>query len=458
MVAINPNRPPGPKGLPLIGEALRFQKDPFGFFLWLRDSFGDIVEDKSSPITWVTIYSPAAIEHVLVRAAKNYKKDRILKSWTLLFGEGLLTSEGDHWKRDRNAIQPTFSRVRLESYFPSMHQHALKTADLLKKSEAEPVDIGEAMNALTLNIALEALFGSGKDSDFLPSHYQTVQKALTEITDWFEFSSGAWAVLPQLFPRFPFPKKIRYQKSVAKLDVLMGKIIEKKRKSISDSSTSQDLLGALIAASDPGLGAQASYTNQQVRDHALTFFLAGHETTSLALTYILRLLAIHTDIQEQLRQALADCPDLDSCELLDQVIDEALRLFPPAAVTARESIEPDEIQGYAIAPGSTIGIPIWAIHRDARYYGDDVEVFRPSRWTAEFRKKLPRSMYLPFGFGPRICVGFRFAQQEMKIILQSLLAVFRIRINPEHIAIQLRLSITMRPKDPVMLSFETIRK
>ena len=103
-----------------------------------------------------------------------------------------------------------------------------------------------------------------------------------------------------------------------------------------------------------------------------------------------------------------------------------------------------------------IGIPIWAIHRDPRFYGDDVEAFRPARWDAAFRKALPRSMYLPFGFGPRICVGIRFAHFEMKIILQSLLTAFRIRINPEHTAIQLRLSITMRPKDPVMLRFEPI--
>ena len=459
MVCMHPQKiPPGPKGLPFIGEAFRFQKDPFGFFLWLRENFGDIVQDKNSAFPIVTVFSPEAIEHVLVRSAKKYQKDRILKSWALLFGEGLLTAEGDHWKRDRRAIQPAFARVRLEDYRSIMVGQAKKTVERLKLKQGQSLDVSVEMTELTLHIALESLFGSEVDQKFTHADYELVAQALKHITEWFEFSSGAWMVLPMAFPWFPFPAKLRYQRAVEQLDQLMSRIISEKRESLKKGAPSNDLLAALLSAADPEGGQQPIFTDRQVRDHALTFFLAGHETTSLALTYILRLLALHSDVQEKLRSSMTQANSLEDCDYLDQVIDEALRLFPPASTTAREAIEADELVGYPIARGTTVGIPIWAIHRDPRYFGEAVDQFRPERWTPEFRKRLPRSVYLPFGYGPRMCIGFGFAIQEMKLILNEVLKNYRVEIRPDDSAIRLLHSITMRPRDPVMLSFHPISR
>jgi cytochrome P450 len=231
-------------------------------------------------------------------------------------------------------------------------------------------------------------------------------------------------------------------------------------------SAPTDLLGALISAADPEEGREAVFSNRQVRDHALTFFLAGHETTSLALTYTLRLLALHPAIQDRLRQELKSVADpvggeislqaLEQCKFLDQVIDESMRLFPPAAVTAREAIHQDVIHGYRVEPETTVVIPTWAIHRDSRFYGADVEKFRPERWTPEFRKALPRAAYLPFGFGPRMCIGFGFAIQEMKLILAAILLKHRVSMDQKDSELRLQSSITMRPRDPVWLKVSAV--
>jgi len=451
-----------------LGQALRYQKDPFGFFVWMRENYGDISRDASSGFPLIQIYSPEAIEQVLVRNAKNYHKDRILKSWDLVFGEGLLVTEGDHWKRDRRVIQPAFSRARLAEYEGLMQRHAERVSGSVKWGSGQSLNVLEEMTELTLRIALDSLFGEEANAEVAKQDMRDVSKALKDLADWFEFSSGAFMALTLLLPRFPFPGKIRYERAVTRLDSILNRIIERKRQEFQKSgAASKDLLGALISASDLEAGQATVFTDRQVRDHALTFFLAGHETTSLALTYILRLLALHPDVQNQLRAALQECvsskgatgetanaqrlSQLEQCELLDQVIDEAMRLFPPAAVTAREAVGDDLISGYRVPAGTTVVIPTWAIHRDPRYFGQDVEVFRPGRWTPEFRKALPRAVYLPFGFGPRMCIGFAFAIQEMKLILAELLLKHEFSVTSGEQTLRLQSSVTMRPRDPVLL-------
>jgi cytochrome P450 len=465
--------PPGPKGLPYLGQALRYQKDPFGFFVWMREHYGDISRDASSGFPLMQIYSPEAIEHVLVRNAKNYHKDRILKSWDLVFGEGLLVTEGDHWKRDRRVIQPAFSRARLAEYEGLMQRHAERVGGSVKWRSGQSLNVLEEMTELTLRIALDSLFGEEANAEVAKQDMRDVSKALKALADWFEFSSGAFMALTLLLPRFPFPRKIRYERAVTRLDAILSRIIERKRREFQKSgAASNDLLGALISASDPEAGQTPAFTDRQVRDHALTFFLAGHETTSLALTYILRLLALHPEVQSQLRGALRGCvsreevpgipsktqrlAQLEKCDLLDQVIDEAMRLYPPAAVTAREAVGDDLISGYRIPAGTTVVIPTWAIHRDPRFFGHDVETFRPGRWTPEFRKALPRAVYLPFGFGPRMCIGFSFAIQEMKLILAELLLKHEFSVAPGGRPLRLQSSVTMRPRDPVLLQVRTL--
>jgi cytochrome P450 len=452
--------------LPFLGQAIRYQRDPFGFFVWMRDHYGDISQDRSSAMPLVQVYSPEAIEHVLVRNSKNYQKDRILKGWDLVFGEGLLVTEGDKWKRDRRVIQPAFSRARLADYESLMIHHARRVAASVDWNPGARVHVLEQMTEVTLRIALDSLFGRESNAELAAGDMEDVGSALGDLAEWFEFSSGAFLALTMLLPRFPFPAKFRYERAVAKLDGILARIIDRKRRELREGKAQgSDLLGALISAADPEEGKEAVFSNRQVRDHALTFFLAGHETTSLALTFTLRLLALHPEIQEELRRDLQSrrseageisLAALEQSELLDQVIDESMRLYPPAAVTAREAVGLDVIHGYRIEPETTVIIPTWAIHRDPRFYGEDVGSFRPSRWTPEFRKQLPRSVFLPFGFGPRMCIGFGFAIQEMKLILAETLLRHRLSIRKEDAGIRLQSSITMRPRDPVWLEVSPV--
>ncbi len=462
---VTPRRAPGPKGLPILGQALRYQKDPFGFFLWLRENFGDVVEDPSSGIPLVQIFTPEAIEHVLVRNAKNYQKDRIIRSWNLLFGEGLLISEGEKWKRDRRVIQPAFHRDRIAEYQAQMEHHTLRLSQSLRWSStrggSSQINIVSEMTELTMRIAIESLFGMEPNAEVSEKDFQEIAGALDDIAQWFEFSSGAFMILSASFPWFPFPKKLRYQSAISKLEKILLRIISRKRELLAhETHPHLDLLGALIQAKEDAIASSSNtenaFSDRQIRDQALTFFLAGHETTSLALTYTLRLLALHPEIQEQLRTLLMQGPSEEARFTLDQVIDEAMRLYPPAALTARESLGEDQIGGFFIRKGTTVVIPTWAIHRDPRYFGEDVEIFRPSRWTQEFRKELPRAAYLPFGFGPRMCIGFGFALQEMRIILAHLISNYRFTINRENVAMKLQSSITMRPVGPVLLEVTAV--
>lgn len=460
--AVAPMPLPGPRGLPFFGQAFRYQKDPLGFFLWMRENYGDIASDANSRFRMAHIFSPEAIEHVLLKNARNYQKDRIVKSWDLLLGQGLLISEGELWKRDRRMMNPSFSRAKVLDYQACMLRHASACAsDMALALPKGRFEVTRAMMQVTLKIALESLFGRSSLRELDEVSLRDVQAALKDVSNWFEFSSGPWLALPLLFPFLPFPKKLRYQKAVARLDQVVDRMVARKRKELAEGQLQDaDLLAALLQSSDEE--SQATFTDAQVRDHALTFFLAGHETTSLALTYTLRLLAQHPDLQEQLRAELhAAGPTLtveaiEPLELLSQVVDESLRLYPPVPTTAREALEEDVILGYRIEPKTTIIIPTWALHRDPRYFGAEVENFLPSRWTPAFRKNLPRSVFLPFGFGPRMCIGFRFAMQELKLILAMLLKHHRLSLPPDAAPLRLQMAITMRPKDEVWLNLEPV--
>ena len=444
---------PGPKGIPILGQGLRFYREQFRMFVWMRESFGDVVRDVSAAMPIVQIFSPEAIEQVLVRNAKNYTKDRVLRSWNLVFGDGLLVSEGETWKHDRKVIQPAFSPPRLREYEAMMIDQSKKLAGDTRWSPGGQIDVFQEMTELTLRIVLRSLFGEESNANLTNQEFHALSHALEELANWFEFSSGPWMFVTLLFPWFPLPARFRYKRAVKTLEKYINTIIERKRVELKEGNQKgTDLITSLLTASD--------FTDKQVRDHALTFILAGHETTSLTLTYTLRLLAIHPEIQDELHAELlkiaprGESPSHEAlfrCELLSQVIDESMRLYPPAPVLAREATVADVVGGFQIVPTSSVIIPTWAIHRDRRYYGDDVDVFRPARWTPEFRKALPRAVFLPFGFGPRMCIGMGFAIQEIKIILAEILLKHKFTIDDPSTPMRLQASITMRPRDPVLL-------
>jgi cytochrome P450 len=425
--------PPGPRGVPVFGVSLQFARGPFRFFMDLRRDFGSFVHYSSLGTQFFALYSPELIEHVLVRNAKNYMKDPFVRSWDRVFGRGLLVAEGDHWRRERRIIQPAFHRERISTYTTVMADSARKLSKTWGSGGEK--NVGIEMMALTLDIVLRALFGEEAGVDLA-----RVKVDLLALGEFFEWTLTPWG---RLLRGMPLPRVRRYRHGADDLRQLILEMIASRRKTPSQGN---DLLSTLIRLRDED---GSSLSDEQVRDELLTFFLAGHETTSLALTYSFYLLARHSDVQRRL-QAEIDEKGEES-PLLSQVLQEALRLYPPAWVMGREALAMDELEGFEIPAKAIVSIPIYAIHRDPKYF-DDPEAFKPERWTDEFKQELPRAAYLPFGYGPRMCIGSVFAMTEAKLILAELLKKFTVSGASERPPL-LQASITARPREDVLLHF-----
>jgi cytochrome P450 len=418
---------PGPRGpVAAVRGISAYGRDPFQFFVDLRESHGDIMRIWNPGFPLAVIYHPEMVEHVLVRNARNYHKDAYLRQWKEVFGEGLLTAEGEHWRRERRLLQPMFARERLDVYAARMRALAADAFDGWKAGEVRAVN--RDVMALTLRIVVDTLFGAETDA----ATEARVAAAFGACSRYFVFTGeplGSW------LSRFPFPVRRRYVRAVRELDDIIGGIIAERRQQPGRG----DLLGLLLEVRDEDGSAM---TDEQLRDEIMTMFLAGHETTSLAVTYTLHLFSRHPESQERVRAGDA--------EHLERFIKESMRLYPPAWTLVREAIGDDTIAGFRVPAGTNLVIPTWAIHRDPRFFPEPLQ-FSPDRWTAEWTRALPRAAYLPFGAGARMCIGFQFAMSEIQILLSE--ALSRFRFSPADDApLEFEASITMRPRNDVRLS------
>lgn len=425
--------PAGPPGVPIFGNAIRYSRDPFLFFKEVLAEYGEFAHHQSLRTHFYLTYSPELIEHVLVRNAKNYLKDPFLRNWKLIFGEGLLTAESDHWRRERRVIQPAFHRDRLARYHVDMRESTLREVASWKDDDTR--FINRDMMELTLDIVLKTLFGERSGVDV-----EAVAEAFEDCSRYFQYTTSPVGVLAG---KLPFPPRLRYVKSARKLHAIVGELQTRRR---NQGGSGDDLLSTLTRLRDED---GSALSDQQIRDELMTFFLAGHETTALALTYALHLIATHPDWQKSL---LSEVDRGSDTPLLQQTLSEALRLYPPAWVLAREAVGPDQLGDFSIPSGAIVVIPSCAIHRHPKFY-DHPDEFRPERWTAEFQKKLPRAAYLPFGYGPRMCIGSQFAMQEALIILEEILLRFELSAESAE-PITMQPSITARPKADVKIKLK----
>ena len=439
-------RPPGPKPHFLIGNIPLADRNPLVVFQRWAAEYGDIFYYRAG---WIRVYflnHPDFIETVLVRNYQNLWKDRVIRNSRWLFGDGLLTSEGETWKKQRRLTQPAFHRERIASYAGIMAQYT-ETA-VADWQDGAVVDLHREMMRLTLKIAVRTLF------NVEPEGIREISQAADIVV---RNMTGARLLLPPVARFVPLPSMLQFRRAVRQLDRTVYQIIDRRRRNVQDSG---DLLSMLLDARDEdGRGMD----DQQTRDEVLTFLLAGHETTALALSWAWHLLAENPEADERLRDeldrvlggrapAIADLPLLPYAE---GVIKESMRLYPPAWGVGRTVAEGFEVGGYPIPAGANVVMSQWVQHRDARFFPDP-EKFDPGRWSTEASRKLPRFAYFPFGAGPRQCIGASFAMMEGVLLLATMAQRFQPRAVPGH-PIDLLPSITLRPKGGVWMELKRRR-
>ena len=398
------------------------------------------------------VSDPAGIRHVLLDNVANYAKApldaRILST---AFGDGLLTSDGDKWRAHRRVMSPSFDHRSIASYAPVITDAAearLKAWDA--KGEGAEIDIAREMITLTLEVISRTMFSA--DSDALQSRLnETIRKGMSEL------SFGLQHVAPLIGPFLLNRKLARIRANFEALDAEMQDLIRGREKHAG--AAPKDLLDRLIAATDSETGFRM--TDAEVRDEVIIIFLAGHDTSALAATYIWYLLSLHPEQEARLHAELDAVlggrtpafDDLEKLPYLRRVIDEAMRLYPPAPLlTGRAAREADEICGRPIPKGQEVVISPWVVHRH-RTLWDDPDRFDPERFSPQRSATRPRFAYLPFSGGPRICIGAQLALTEVSLLVATMAQRYRLKYVPGQ-DIVLLLRITQRPRDGIRMRLE----
>ena len=418
--------------------------NPLEYFTKIARDFGDIAGLRTLNFKTIFVNHPDLIEEVLVTNARKYSKGRVLRANRHVFGEGLLTSEGDFWLRQRRLAQPAFHRARIASYAATMVDYTERMVQGWRGGEER--DAHQEMMRLTLEIVAKTLFDADVDRDA-----QEVGKSLELLLE-----IGANFRRTIFVPHWlPTPTNLRVRREVKQIEKILYRIIAERRASGRDAG---DLLSMLLSAQDED---GSRMTDRQLRDETITLFLAGHETTASTLSWTWWLLARHPAVEAklhaELNAVLGDrAPTLDDLPKLrytGHVITESLRLYPAAWGMARLAVEDHEIAGYAVTKGMGVAMAQWVVHRDPRWY-DAPEEFRPERWEDDLLKRLPRFAYFPFGGGPRQCIGNAFALMEAALILATIARKFRLLLVANHPVVPLA-SITLRPRHGVRVTLES---
>ena len=431
-------RAPGPRGIWPVGQLYQFRRDPLTFLARLAREYGDVARCKAGPQSIYLLNHPDHIRDVLVTSNARFKKGRALQRAKRLLGEGLLTSEGDFWRRQRRLAQPAFHRQRIESYARVMVEYAEKSSRGWR--DGQTLDLSEEMTRLTLAVVGKTLFDADVESDA-----DEVGAALTEVMNLFDYIMLPFA---ELLEKLPLPPQRRFLRARARLDAVIYRIIEARRREGRDRG---DLLSTLLHAVDEE-GDRRGMTDEQLRDEAMTIFLAGHETTANALTWAFLLLAQNPEAESRMHEELdrvleggrpPTAADYAALRYTEMAVSEAMRLYPPAWAVGRLALEDHEVGGFAIPRGSLVLLSQYVTHRDPRFFPDP-ERFDPERWTPEAKAARPQFSYFPFGGGPRRCIGEGFAWTEAVLILAALARRWRLRLIPGR-AVEARARITLRP-------------
>jgi cytochrome P450 len=424
--------PPGPKGHFLLGSLREIRRDELEFLMLVVREYGDVVFLRVVNHPVYILSNPRDIETVLLTNSSNFVKSVFLRESKALFGDGLLTSDGALWQRQRRMLQPAFH-----------HDHVLAfTEPMIKSTEhmvatwkdGEERNVHADMTRVTMEIIAKVIFGDEISSD--------AEQACESFRQFFEQYDNRFGLY--LIPEWlPTPANLRYRSAIKRLDSIVLRMIRQKH-----VNGGHDMLSTLLKGRDSG---SAGMPERQLRDELMTLFFTGHETTALALSWTFYLLAQNPGAEQKLGAELdrvlqgraPNYEDLTNLPYTEMVVKESLRLYPPAFGVVREALKNCEIGGYQIPKGSTVAIFQYAVHRDPRYF-DRPEEFIPERWENDFAKTLPRCAYFPFSVGPRVCIGNTFAQAEVPLLLAMIAQKFQLRLAPGR-RVSIAASLTLRP-------------
>jgi cytochrome P450 len=413
-----------------------------GFFDECFREHGDAAYFRVANRRTMLLSHPDDIEQVLVTENRRFIKNYALVFLRPLLGNGLLLNEGPSWLRQRRLMQPAFSKMRVESYAPAMVECTERIIGGWRDGEVH--NIVAVTMQLAMNIASRTLLGIDIDGQF-----SEISRCLDAVMHDFLYRFST-PVPPPLW--LPTPANLRLKRTIRRLDQILQKLIAERR---AAGATGGDFLSLLLNARDEEDGQGIS--DRQIRDEVMTMFLAGHETTANALSWMWYLLARHPEVQlrvqAEVRSVLgerqptpADIPRFKFC---DQVIREAMRLYPPAYVVGRRPIEDVTIGGHFIPAGTNVLMSQWVVHRDPRWFDDPLR-FDPDRWSNGLASRLPKYAYFPFGGGPRVCIGNAFAMFEATLVLALMAQRFSLELVTEG-PIRMLPAVTLRPGQSIEL-------
>ncbi len=434
--------PPGPRGHLLTGNSREFYKDQLRFLTDIAREFGDVVRLRFLHLPVYVLNNPKHIEWVF--GSRNFIKPMSLRMplQRRIFGNGLLSSQGELWLRERRLTQIAFHRDRVATYGAAMVACAKEM--LAGWQSGEIRDVYDDMRTLALEIAAKCLFSVDMSGDGA-----MVRDVCNTIIKVFASQGGPLWVLDNLFPT---PNNLRFRKAINQLDKIIYDLISRHRR---EHAQGDNLLSILISSEDED-GSRMSY--QQLRDELATLLFASHEAAALVLTWTCYLLALYPEAQatvvSELRGLLnsrktLEAADVPALSYTRKVVLEAMRLYPPNRSVGREALNDCEIGDYHVPAGAQIMMSQWVVHRDSRYF-DSPKQFRPDRWTPEFMKQLPKYAYFPFGGGPRVCVGQHFAMMEAILVIATILRRFKLTLVEGQV-VEPRPVVLLRPRNAVKI-------
>ena len=441
--------PPGPRPLLPLANLLAIRRDPLAFFMRLAGQYGELAYFKMGPQPVFLLSHPDYIRDVLITHNKMFMKGEGLQRAKRLLGEGLLTSEGEFHLRQRRLAQPAFHRQRIAGYAQTMIDFSLRARERWKAGVE--MDVAREMMRLTLAIAGKTLF----DTD-VEAEADEIGDALSRAMAMFNRLTLPFS---QLLERLPLPSTKRFEQARARLDATIYGMIEERRRNGEDRG---DLLSMLMQARDEE-GDGSGMTDEQLRDEAMTIFLAGHETTANALTWTWYLLSLnpdaearlHAEIDEVLQGRPPAAEDYPKLRYTEMVLAEAMRLYPPAWIIGRRALQDYPIGNYVAPARSILVMSQYVMHRHPQYFPAP-ERFDPERWTPEAKESRPRFSYFPFGGGPRVCIGESFAWMEGVLVLAALAQQWKFRLVPGHPVVPQPL-VTLRPRYGMKMTLEARR-